>query len=140
MNPVYHKPHTPLKEQINTILSILQQSDPVRAHAKGKPRNFPGVIPVVLHKLEHIRVDHAASKNFNPSRLLARTARSIVRPAPPAAAADKARYVHLRARLSKRQKRWTKTRLHARSKKFLHRVIERPLQVAKRYAGISRPS
>src|SRR6202020_1693199 len=95
--PLPQKPHIPVKEQLNIIHAILQQRDPIRAHAKRESRNFLRVISVILHKLEHVRIDHAASQNLDPSRLLARTAR--IAPSPSTAAADEAAHIHLRARL-----------------------------------------
>ncbi len=59
-------------------------------------------------------------------------------PALPAPAADEAGNKHLRARLGERKKRRTKTRLHARSKEFLHRMIERPFQIAEGDVGVDR--
>src|SRR5260370_11872998 len=97
------KPHIPLKEQLQIIHSILQQRDPVRAHAKGKSRNLLRVVPVVLHKFKNIGIDHAAAENLNPPGLLARAAR--IRPSPPAPSAYEARNEHLRARLGKWKKR-----------------------------------
>src|ERR1700688_4465799 len=138
LSKLVQKPHIPLKKQLNIIHPILQQRDPVRAHAKRKSRDLSRVIPIVFHKLKHIRIDHAASQNLNPSRLLARTARIVTSSA--TAATNKARHKHLRARLGKRKKRWTKTRLHARPKKLLHRVIERPLQISESNIGVDRQS
>src|ERR1700679_1326328 len=100
--PLLQKPYIPRKEQLQIIHPILQQSNSIRAHTKGKARNLPRVISVVLHKLKHIRIDHATAQNLNPPRLLARTAR--IAPAPAAPAADKARNIHLRARLGERKK------------------------------------
>src|SRR5580658_10396417 len=116
--PLLQKPYIPRKEQLQIIHPILQQSNPVRAHTKGKPRNLLRVIAVVLHKLEHIRIDHAASQDLNPSRLLARTAGVFSSFA--TASADKARNIHLRTGLGERKERRPKTGLHTRSKKFFH--------------------
>src|SRR5580692_8403596 len=74
LRPLPQEPHVPLKEQLQIVHPILQQSNSIRPHAKGESRNSLRVIPVVLHKLKYIRVDHAASQNLNPPRLLARTA------------------------------------------------------------------
>src|ERR1700686_2477934 len=107
------KPYIPLKKQLNIVHPILQQRQPIHAHAKGKSRNLLRVIAVVLHKLKHIRIHHPAPQHFNPSRLLARTA--WVRPAPPAASANEAGDIQLRARLGEREERWPKVRLYRRS-------------------------
>src|SRR5208283_5653101 len=123
---------------LNIIHPILQQSDPVRAHAKREPRNLPRIVSVVPNKLEHIRIDHPASENLNPASLLAWPAGRIIRAAPPTPAANEARNKHLGARLGEREKRRTKTRLHARPEKFLHGMIERPLQIAESDVGVDR--
>src|SRR5260370_36527312 len=77
------EPYVPLKEQLNIIHAIFQQREPVHAHAEGESRNFLRVIPVVFHELKHVGIDHATTQHFNPSCLLAGTARSVIRPAPP---------------------------------------------------------
>src|SRR5260370_42624453 len=82
LRPLLQKPDIPLEKQLQIIHPILQQSDPVRTHAKREPRNLLRVVPVVLHKFKNIGIDHAAAENLNPPRLLARTAR--IRPTPPA--------------------------------------------------------
>src|SRR5271165_1829606 len=96
------EPNIALKEQLNIVHSVLQQRQPVDAHAEGESGNFFRVVSVVLHELEHIRIDHAAAQHFNPSRLLAGTARSIPL-ALPASAADEAGHIQLRARLGERE-------------------------------------
>src|SRR5271168_4425582 len=70
LRKLLQKPHVPIEEQLQIIHPILQQSDPVRAHAEGKPGDFSRVIPVVLHKLKHVGIHHAASENFDPPSLL----------------------------------------------------------------------
>src|SRR5579863_8683423 len=97
------KPDVSIEEQLQIIHPILQQSNPVRTHAKGKSRNFFRVIPVVFHKLKHIRIDHPASQDFDPPSLLAGAAR--ISPALPAPTADEARNKHLRARHRERKER-----------------------------------
>src|SRR2546430_6994810 len=87
------KPHVPLKEQLQIIHAIFQQSQPVDAHAESESRNPLRVVPVVLYKLKHVRIDHAATQHLNPSRLLARTA--WIGTALPASAADEAGHIQL---------------------------------------------
>src|SRR5271165_4112119 len=88
LRPLLQKPYIPVEEQLQIIHSILQQSNPVRAHAKRKSRNFLGVVPVVLHKLKYIRIHHAAPQNLNPPRLFAWAAG--IRAAPPTPTANEA--------------------------------------------------
>src|SRR5208282_2572057 len=102
---------------------------------KANPETFRGSYPLSF-KLKHIGIDHPAAQNLNPPRLLARTAR--LRPALPAPAANEAGNEHLCARLGKRKKRRTETGLDARTKKFLHGMIKRPLQVTECNVGIHR--
>src|SRR5664279_1738319 len=78
------EPYIPLKEILQIVDAIFQQSEPVHTHPERESRHLLRVIPVVLHKLKHIRIDHPAPQHFNPSTLLARTARGLIRPALPA--------------------------------------------------------
>src|SRR5258708_20514024 len=69
------EPHITLKEQLNIIHAVLQNRNPLHAHAEGKSRNFRGI---VIYKPIHIRIDHTAAEQFNPSAGLAVAARSAV--------------------------------------------------------------
>src|SRR6266567_8598822 len=111
LSKLLQKPHIPLKEILNIIHSILQQRQPVHAHPEGESGNFLRVVPVVLHELKHIRINHPASEHLNPSRLLAWTARSILRPALPTATTDEAGDIQLRAGLGEREERRPEMRL-----------------------------
>src|SRR5437868_2736825 len=109
---LFQKPDIPLEEQLQIIQPILQHRDPVHTHPKRKARDFLGIISIVLHEFENIRVHHPATENFNPSRLLAWTARSVIVTSPTPPAADEAGHEHFRARLSEREKRWPEAGLH----------------------------
>src|SRR5258708_39428162 len=69
------EPHITLKEQLNIIHAVLQNRNPLHAHAEGKSRNFRGI---VIYKPIHIRIDHTAAEQFNPSAGLAVAPRSAV--------------------------------------------------------------
>src|SRR5580658_10397153 len=125
-----------LKEVLQIVHPILQQREPVHAHPEGESGDFLRVISVVLHKLKHVRIHHAAAQHFNPSRLLARTARSIIRPTLPASAANETCDVKLRAGLSERKERRPEVRFHRRPEQRLHGVIERALQITERNVGV----
>src|ERR1700739_3588142 len=56
----HQKPYTPLKEILQIIYSILEQRQPVDAHAECESGNFFRIVSVVLHELEHVGIDHAA--------------------------------------------------------------------------------
>ena len=52
--------------------------DSVYAHAEGEAGNLLRVVTVVFHELENVGINHAAAEDFDPSGLLAGTARRIV--------------------------------------------------------------
>src|SRR6202795_1401501 len=89
------KPNITLKEQLNIIHAVLQNRNPFHAHAEGKSRNF---CRIVIHEAVHIRIDHAAAQQLNPSAGLAVAARSAVAYA--LAIAENATDLHVRDRKS----------------------------------------
>src|SRR4051812_30670264 len=99
------------------------------AHAEGKPAHLREVIrrlftlgyALFIHAGEHLRIDHAAAEQLDPSRVLAF--------ATPLAAAEDAADLDVGAGLSEWEKAGEKARLHVRSKQRFHGVIERALQV-----------
>src|ERR1700688_1137317 len=95
------KPHVSLKKQLQIIQPILQHRYAVHAHAEGKAGNFLGIVAVVLHELEDVRIDHAAAEDLNPSGLLTGTAWVSTPSSTPTA--YKAGDEHLCAWLSKRE-------------------------------------
>src|SRR5215467_1074606 len=136
LSKLLQKAHISLEDQLNVIHAVLQQGEAVDAHAKGESGDSFGVVAAVLHKFENIRIHHAATQNFDPSGLLARTA-GVGTPLA-AAPADEAGHVELRARLGERKKRRTEERSHARTEQGLHGMIERALQIAKSNVGVDR--
>src|SRR5882762_3508556 len=90
------KPYITLKEQLNIIHAVLQNRNPFHAHAECKSRNFRRI---VIYEAIHIRIDHAAAQQFNPSAGLAVAARSAVTYA--LAIAENATDLHVGARLGK---------------------------------------
>src|SRR5713226_1551225 len=125
------EPHIALEEKLNIIHAVLQNRNPFHAHAEGKSRNF---CRIVIYKPIHIRIDHAAAQQFNPTAGLAVAARSAVAHA--LAIAENATDLHVGARLGKRKERRIEARLHARSEQRFHGVVERALQIAARDVGI----
>src|SRR5947207_6641742 len=91
LSKLFQEPHVPIKEQLNIIHSVLQDCDAVCAHPEGEAADFPGV---VINKSVHVRIDHAAAQNLNPSCLFAGTAR--LRVALSAAATDETGHQHFR--------------------------------------------
>src|SRR5580698_6620694 len=91
------KPHISLKKMLQIIHAVLQHGDAVGAHTEGESGNFLRIVSTLFYELEHIRIDHATAQNFDPSCLLAGTARIISALAAPTAyeAAD----IHFRAGL-----------------------------------------
>src|SRR5437660_1616683 len=104
------KPDIPMKDQLQIVEVVLQHRNAIYAHSKRKAGDFFGIVTVVLHKLEYVRVNHAAAENFYPSGLLARATR--VSPPLAASSANEAGDEHLCARLGKWKKRWPETGLH----------------------------
>src|SRR5262249_37975415 len=99
-----------LKKQLQIIQSVLQHRNAVHAHAKCEAGDSLWIVAVVFDELEHIRVDHAAAENFDPSGLFARTTRIGATLA--ASAADEAGDEHLRARLGEREERRPEAGFH----------------------------
>ena len=100
---------------------------------KAKPLTFFGI---VIDESVHIRIDHAAAQQFNPSAGLAVAARATV--AISVATAENATDLHIGAGLGEREERRIEARLHARSEQRFHGVIERALQIAERDVRIDR--
>src|SRR6266404_601469 len=110
LSKLLQKPYITLKEQLNIIHTVLQNRNPFHAHAEGKSRNL---CRIVIHKAVHIRIDHAAAQQLNPSAGLAVPARTTV--AYSLAVTENATDLDVGARLGKREERRIETRLHARS-------------------------
>src|SRR5580692_3208874 len=136
LSKLLQEPHIPLKKILQIIHAILQQRQPVDAHAECKSRNLLRIVAIVLHELEDIRIHHAASEHLDEPRLLTRPTR--IRSALPASATDEARHVEFRARLRKGKERRPEVCLHRRSEQRLHRMIKCPLQIAEGNVGIDR--
>src|SRR5579863_3048416 len=136
LSKLLQESYVTLKKQLNVVDTIFQERQTIHAHTESKSGNLLRVVSVVLHEFEHVGIDHAAAENFDPSSLLAGTARGIIRPALAAAAADEARNIQFRAGLGERKERRPEMRLHARTKQRFHRVIERALEIAKSDVGV----
>src|SRR3984885_12805282 len=119
---LFQKSDVARKEQLNIIHAILQNRDPLHAHAECKSRNLRRI---VIHKPIHIRIDHAAAQQFNPPAGFAVPAWSAV--ADTLAVTENAADLQLRARLGERKERRIKPRLDARSKHRFHCMVERAL-------------
>src|SRR5579863_9465959 len=132
------EPYVSLEEELQVFHTVFQQSDAVGAHAEGEAGNFLGIVAVVSYEFEHVGIDHAAAQDFDPSCLLAGSAGNIIAATSSTAAADETAHEHFCAWFGEREERRTETRLHARSEKFLHGVVERALQIAERNVGVDR--
>src|ERR1035437_1545790 len=64
LSKLLQKPHIALEENLNIIHAILQNRNPPPAHAERNPRNLRRI---VIDKAVHIRIDHAAAQQLNPS-------------------------------------------------------------------------
>src|SRR5271166_7051209 len=95
---LFQKPYIPRKEQLNIVHAILQNRDPLHAHAERKSRNL---CRVIIHKPIHIRIDHSTTEQFNPSAGLAVPAWSAIAHALPIA--ENAADLHVCARLGERE-------------------------------------
>src|ERR1019366_9831062 len=96
LSKLLQEPHIALKEKLNIIHAILQNRNPLHAHAERKPRNLRRI---VVHEAVHIRIDHAAAQQLNPSAGLAVAAGTAA--ARGFAVPEDANDLHVGARLSK---------------------------------------
>src|SRR5579883_3474406 len=76
----------------DVINAVLEDGDPLRAHAEGETAEALRVVAAVA---QHHRMNHAGAHDLQPARPLAHAA--------PLAAADDAIHVHLDARLGERE-------------------------------------
>src|SRR5882724_10495459 len=120
LSKLFQEPNVAVEEQLNVVHSVFQNRDAVCAHAEGKAADLLGI---VIHKSVHVGIDHAAAQNFDPSGLLAGTARLC--PAFAAASTNETRHHHLRTGLREREERRPEAGLHTRAEKCLHGVIKR---------------
>src|SRR5437588_2378155 len=99
------KSHVALKEQLDVVNPVFQHGDALHAHTEGEAAYVRGIIAVVLHELENVRVNHAAAQDFDPSAHLAQAAT--------AAATLEATNLHVGAGLGEGKERRIEARLHA---------------------------
>src|ERR1017187_1387628 len=116
------EPYIPLEEQLNIIHAVLQNRDSFHAHAEGESGNF-GCF--VTDEAIHIRIDHAAAQQFNPSAGLAVAAGSTVARA--LAIAENTTDLHVGAGLGEWKEGRIEARFDARPEQCLHGVVERAL-------------
>src|SRR5205085_4659668 len=90
------EPDIALEQQLNVVNSVAQHGDAIRAHPESETADLRGVIAVVAHELENVRVHHAATQQLDPSTLLAGAAAF--------AAAKRAADLHVRAGFGKGEK------------------------------------
>src|SRR5581483_2425013 len=98
--------HIAQVELRNLIHAILQDRNPLHAHAKREPAHLRRIVTVVLHELEYVRVHHPAAQQFNPAAELAGPATLP--------ATEDAAHLHIGARLGEWEKRRIKSRFHRR--------------------------
>src|SRR5215475_6022549 len=84
-----------VEEQADVVDPVLEDRDPVDAHAEGPARDLLGIVAAVA---QHLGVDHARAQDLQPARLLAYPTAG--------AAAQEAQHVDLRRRLGERKERW----------------------------------
>src|ERR1017187_1789176 len=96
LSKLLQEPHIALEEQLNIIHAILQNRNPLHAHAERESRNLRRV---VIDEAVHIRIDHAAAQQLDPSAGLAVAARTAI--ARTFAVAENATDLHVGARLGK---------------------------------------
>src|SRR5208337_1074067 len=101
------KPYVALEEQLNLFHLVLQDGDAIHAHAEGKAADLAGVVAVLLHKIEDVRVHHAAAEQLDPATVLALAAAL--------AAAENAAHLHVGAGLGEGKERRVKARFHRRA-------------------------
>src|ERR1700722_2345819 len=66
------EPHIAVEEQLNVVHTVFQNRNAVGTHTEGEAAYFFGI---VVHETVHVRVDHTAAQNLDPSCLLTGAAR-----------------------------------------------------------------
>src|ERR1039458_4243109 len=61
LSKLLQEPHIALKEKLNIIHAVLQNRNPLHAHAEGESRNLRRI---VVDESVHIRIDHAAAQQL----------------------------------------------------------------------------
>src|SRR5947209_13621046 len=82
-------------ELLDVVDAPLEHRDTFYAHAEGEAAYFRRIVAVVFHKIEYVRVDHAAAEQFDPAALF--TGATAL------CAAEDARDRHFRARFRERE-------------------------------------
>src|SRR5271166_2614283 len=83
--------HVALVEQLDLFHLILQDRDALHAHSERKSADLRRVVTVLLHKIEDVRIHHAAAQQLDPAAELALAAAF--------AAAENAAHLHVGAGL-----------------------------------------
>ena len=99
LDKLLQEPDIPVEEQLNIVHAILQNRNPLHAHAEGEAADF---LRIVIYEPINIRIHHAAAQQFNPAASLAVPARAAITISPPSA--KNATDLHIRARLGERKK------------------------------------
>ena len=91
-----------LEEEPQVGHAVLEHRDPLDSHAERETLYPLGVVALVAHEAEHVRVDHARAHDLDPARPLAEGAERAVTLAPGRVARE-ARHVDLDTRLGERE-------------------------------------
>ena len=121
---------SPAKKLADFADAVLHHGDALHAHAEGEAGDFFRVVGRLLFRGEgeDRGIDHAATQQLNPSRLLALAAAL--------ASAKDATDLHVGARLGEREERGEEARFDRRTEQRLHGVVERALQIAEGDVGV----
>ena len=128
LDKLFQESHITLKKQLNIIDPIFQHRDSLHTHAKSEAADFIRIVAVALHKLEHCRIDHAATQKLDPSAVLAQSAAL--------AATFKTRYRNVGARFREGKERRKEARLYIRTEERFHGVIQSAFEITKSNIGI----
>src|SRR4051812_12091176 len=96
------EPQVVLEEHAQGGHAVAQERDALDAHAEREALHLLGVVAVVAHEAEHVRVDHPGAEDLDPARALAERIAGAARQVALAAAVE-ARHVDLDARLRERE-------------------------------------
>ena len=115
---------------------MLEHRDPLDPHPEGEALDALGVVAVVAHELEHVRVDHPGAEDLDPGRALAQRA-ALSRRQDPAVAVE-ARDVDLDARLGEREEVRAQPDLALGAEDRARERQQRALEVGERDALVDR--
>src|SRR5215510_3791959 len=119
LSKLLQKPDIVFEQESNIIDVIHQARHSIDSKTKGETGEL---FRINSHRLEHVRVNHTASTQLNPTRAFTYTTTS--------ASAHVAAEIDFCRWLCKRKVRWPKSGPHIRTKHHLHKLLKRSFQIS----------